>query len=475
MTDTTKDLRALADRPAPIAELEGHNAHLSDDDPQMEGAHTASGTAAHRYATMEAGKAAAIVAAVLPGAHRVVFAVRYDDEVGALADLRAVWDAAGLMQWRSAAFASHPDAVVRDEAEAYGGPVLPVVPDSTSDAIEKRLELAEDHGRGYFLDAAEGRPTLYVNGQVVENPWWRAEDLRELIVPEALSEAERARAESLPQVASEGGRLFPVSFPSEDANEREGVVTYWLPFVDRHGKPTFLDARSWAFRQADASELAERTTWRYPDGTVWVGPATPARNSVWVLAITWSKGDAVSVHTSERGAKQSLAKFARASWSDVAGQGDCPAEPPADDDEAARLYFETTEDAWHSITETDVEDDGDPEPTPDDATVDRLTALAETNGVSWLSLSDLVHDLFSAQASEVNNDGPGSMVRALVEHLGVSEAEAQIRSLTDESDEQLATVACKFCHQQTPAATARIHDGGPVGECCWDERLNATA
>jgi hypothetical protein len=37
-----------------------------------------------------------------------------------------------------------------------------------------------------------------------------------------------------------------------------------------------------------------------------------------------------------------------------------------------------------------------------------------------------------------------------------------------------ATVTCKFCEKETPAAAAHIHQGGYVGECCWDERLRVT-
>ena len=33
---------------------------------------------------------------------------------------------------------------------------------------------------------------------------------------------------------------------------------------------------------------------------------------------------------------------------------------------------------------------------------------------------------------------------------------------------------CKFCGKMAPLETAHRHDGGYVGECCWDERLKAT-
>ena len=36
------------------------------------------------------------------------------------------------------------------------------------------------------------------------------------------------------------------------------------------------------------------------------------------------------------------------------------------------------------------------------------------------------------------------------------------------------TVACKFCGRAAYAHIAHLHQGGWVGECCWDERLRMT-
>ena len=36
------------------------------------------------------------------------------------------------------------------------------------------------------------------------------------------------------------------------------------------------------------------------------------------------------------------------------------------------------------------------------------------------------------------------------------------------------TVQCKFCLNSVPVDTAHRHDGGWVGECCWDEKLRCT-
>ena len=38
--------------------------------------------------------------------------------------------------------------------------------------------------------------------------------------------------------------------------------------------------------------------------------------------------------------------------------------------------------------------------------------------------------------------------------------------------EQLAP--CKFCAKMGPLETAHRHDGGYVGECCWEERFKIT-
>jgi hypothetical protein len=36
------------------------------------------------------------------------------------------------------------------------------------------------------------------------------------------------------------------------------------------------------------------------------------------------------------------------------------------------------------------------------------------------------------------------------------------------------TVYCKFCHEAVSEVGAHRHDGGWVGDCCWDERLRST-
>jgi hypothetical protein len=137
------------------------------------------------------------------------------------------------------------------------------------------------------------------------------------------------------------------------------------------------------------------------------------------------------------------------------------------------------------------------------AATQRLTGLAESLGVSEVALDELVHELHSETASQayndgdgpadeeqahdelhsaaeevasdINNSGLGAQVRFLVEQLGESDTEARIRALAEENDTDPATVTCKFCEEQVPASTAYRHDGGYVGECCWDDRLNATA
>lgn len=40
--------------------------------------------------------------------------------------------------------------------------------------------------------------------------------------------------------------------------------------------------------------------------------------------------------------------------------------------------------------------------------------------------------------------------------------------------EAKAQVNCKLCGADSPVATAHLHQGEWVGDCCWDERLRAT-
>jgi hypothetical protein len=45
--------------------------------------------------------------------------------------------------------------------------------------------------------------------------------------------------------------------------------------------------------------------------------------------------------------------------------------------------------------------------------------------------------------------------------------------LTDDGDVDYIQL-CKLCQKPTPASTAHCHQGGYIGECCWDERLRAS-
>jgi hypothetical protein len=42
------------------------------------------------------------------------------------------------------------------------------------------------------------------------------------------------------------------------------------------------------------------------------------------------------------------------------------------------------------------------------------------------------------------------------------------------ADSATAAVKCVTCHKDAPAATAHLHQGKWIGECCWDERLRST-
>ncbi|MEU7802672.1 hypothetical protein AB0B10_25770 [Micromonospora arborensis] len=107
--------------------------------------------------------------------------------------------------------------------------------------------------------------------------------------------------------------------------------------------------------------------------------------------------------------------------------------------------------------------------------VQRLVALAAELGVGGDELTQLVMDLHSNLAAQANHGGAQTQVRCLVERYGAARAEALIRLSVDPADDAAATVVCGLCGQHAPAESAHRHQGGDVGECCWDERLNATA
>ncbi len=89
--------------------------------------------------------------------------------------------------------------------------------------------------------------------------------------------------------------------------------------------------------------------------------------TVYVLTIDHSRGDDVSVHADDEGAIAAAAAFARQCWKEVAGHGSyigtIPNTPPADDQLAVRLYFDTQDGhESYSITAHEVQGETPPDP-----------------------------------------------------------------------------------------------------------------
>ncbi|MFE1476478.1 hypothetical protein ACFW6N_21830 [Streptomyces cyaneofuscatus] len=53
--------------------------------------------------------------------------------------------------------------------------------------------------------------------------------------------------------------------------------------------------------------------------------------------------------------------------------------------------------------------------------------------------------------------------------------DAQIAVALEEHGLDAEMETCKMCQKEILVATARRHDKGWVGTCCWDERLRMTA
>lgn len=81
------------------------------------------------------------------------------------------------------------------------------------------------------------------------------------------------------------------------------------------------------------------------DYVLHTGPtATTQKTVVSVLVIEHRRGSEISVFHSDTDADTYLAGWVRDWWSEVAERGTAPAEPPTDDTEAIRIYFEAHDD-----------------------------------------------------------------------------------------------------------------------------------
>jgi hypothetical protein len=78
-------------------------------------------------------------------------------------------------------------------------------------------------------------------------------------------------------------------------------------------------------------------------------------------------------------------------------------------------------------------------PTTDDelaAAVERLADKVETAGLQPEDLDEMVHDLASSIASDVNNEGVEGQVRYLVKEMGAQHTEKQLNELIEERQAQ---------------------------------------
>ncbi|MBQ1048470.1 hypothetical protein KBX50_08325 [Micromonospora sp. C51] len=261
MSDNTNPTTVLRiDKPWDIAHLRA--------DPARQAADQAARAAERRYAALAGAKAADMLTQLLPTAHTVLVEVKEDEDNRVTLDLLTVRAADGALLLFTGDFEEIPEAIALQDAAESGGKPVPSFDRDTHQAIESLLFEVVEWGRSSVLT------------QVIEDipvPFSYKRSLRdgllwEMTLPDVTEEARKAH----PQVMSEGGRLFPVSYESQDVDERDGVVTYWLPLVDEQGQSTFLDMRCWAGREAEASDLAVRTMWRFPDGSTWYGSALPS-------------------------------------------------------------------------------------------------------------------------------------------------------------------------------------------------------
>lgn len=85
-------------------------------------------------------------------------------------------------------------------------------------------------------------------------------------------------------------------------------------------------------------------------------PAEPAPVGSRVHVLTWDhrKGMSQSVHATAGSAEEARARIVRDNWDDFADRADLPAKPPADDDEALRLYEEAADDESFHIESLNV-------------------------------------------------------------------------------------------------------------------------
>ena len=94
---------------------------------------------------------------------------------------------------------------------------------------------------------------------------------------------------------------------------------------------------------------------------------------------------------------------------------------------------------------------------------DLLTGFVK--GIEFINDSSIVvveHSDYSLTLEDVDSD---ERVRYRLTTQGLEEME----EMEDE-----ALLMCSLCHAMSPAKTAHLHQGGYIGECCWDDRLKSS-
>jgi hypothetical protein len=191
--DGTRDRRASDERPIPTVKLDDAWRLLTDPDAATTADWRARVAAGRRYATRRAATAAQVLRALFPAAHRVVFDLV--DEFGreTRVDLLAIRDTAGGLLWHADAPAQHPDTVTTADSEASRGPVLARIDERTREAVEELIADAEETADGFFR-RTEDEP---YPGRTRRGLLDVSQDPYELVVPDALDQADRLTVDSI--------------------------------------------------------------------------------------------------------------------------------------------------------------------------------------------------------------------------------------------------------------------------------------
>lgn len=387
---TAGQLRAFADRPTPVVEVEEPHRwrHDGPDQPALTALHRMREQAANQYGTMHGAAAARLILEAFgPTAHRAVLDQRENIDGGTAMDLLAVFDADGEVLWYDSDDVQlWRSELARDwaEIEAYGGPVLPLLAEDTKTAIEELAEIAEASPEdGYFLlcDLVIGRSgegydqldTLYIGGT------------RELYLNEEI----RPVAEILGPPAYDGstGPQRRLLNPLE-----RDITVRVLRDVLNSGEPPVV-----GMFPGDREVVAEVGRVLDPrdgddgdEGRTYGGHISFERLAE-VLRDETSVLDPDDV--------DNLMTVIRASAGTPAGQHRPRGIVPATDTAGSN-----------------------------EAPVQRLVQLAKELGVGSEALDGLVHDMHSTPASGINNGGVEAQVRYLLPLMSEADLEHEIRT-----------------------------------------------